>query len=98
MDETAADKVGGRLLVVDDTEYNRDVLTRRLERRGYEVEAVEDGQAALDAVASQSYDLVLLDIMMPGIDGYAVLERLRANHDALELPVIMVTAKDTNSL
>ena len=87
----------GRLLVVDDTEYNRDMLARRLTRRGFEVDAVEDGYAALEALDTTDYALVLLDVMMPGIDGYEVLERVRENHPPIELPIIMVTAKDESA-
>ena len=84
----------GPLLVVDDEEMNRDLLSRRLERRGYAVEVATDGQQALDMVAERSFDLILLDIMMPGMDGMEVLGVLRQRYSALELPVIMATAKD----
>lgn len=89
MPETAA-----RLLVVDDNEMNRDMLSRRLERRGYSVVCVEDGERALARIATEPFDLVLLDIMMPGLDGWEVLRRIRAAHPATKLPVIMATAKD----
>jgi DNA-binding response OmpR family regulator len=81
------------LLVVDDEEMNRDVLSRRLERKGYQVVVAEGGREALDAVAAGSIDLVLLDIMMPGVDGLEVLQTLRRRHTQAELPVIMATAK-----
>ena len=84
----------GRLLVVDDNEMNRDMLSRRLARLGHTVVTAEDGNAALERIAQEPYDLVLLDIMMPGIDGFEVLERLRQTHAPTELPVIMATAKD----
>jgi phosphoserine phosphatase RsbU/P len=84
----------GKLLVVDDNEMNRDMLARRLTRRGYEVITAPDGQNALDLIAEQSFDLVMLDIMMPGLSGWEVLERIRASRSRLELPVIMATAKD----
>jgi sigma-B regulation protein RsbU (phosphoserine phosphatase) len=82
-----------RLLVVDDDEMNRDMLSRRLARKGFDVSVAEDGAAALAAIDSNEFDLVLLDIMMPGIDGFQVLERLRQEFSPLELPVIMATAK-----
>ncbi|MBI2191493.1 MAG: EAL domain-containing protein [Planctomycetes bacterium] len=82
------------LLVVDDQEMNRDLLGRRLERNGYTVALAEDGQQALDRIAQGSFDLVLLDIMMPGIDGFEVLRRIRESHSPIRLPVIMVTARD----
>jgi len=97
MAELADSPPTGRILVVDDTEYNRDLLERRLSRRGFNVDAVEDGRAALDAIAATDYAIVLLDIMMPGIDGYEVLERLRETRSATELPIIMVTAKDESA-
>ena len=84
----------GRLLVVDDNEMNRDMLSRRLQRRGHEVVTAEDGERALAVLESERFDVVLLDVMMPGIDGFEVLRRLRATHPATELPIIMATAKD----
>ena len=88
------DKYEGCLLVVDDSEMNRDMLARRLERRGYTVAAAEHGRQALDMIAAQPYDLVVLDIMMPGMSGLDVLKELRRQHAATALPVIMATAKD----
>ncbi|MBZ5727314.1 MAG: EAL domain-containing protein [Acidobacteriia bacterium] len=82
-----------RLLLVDDDEMNRDVLSRRLLRKGYEVELAEDGQQALDLVASRPFDLVLLDNMMPGLSGIEVLRRIRRTEAGNELPIIMVTAQ-----
>ncbi len=84
----------GRLLIVDDNEDNRDMLSRRLARRGYVVEVAVDGAEALARVAEQVYDLVVLDVMMPGIDGFEVLERIRRTRTVAELPVIMATARD----
>ena len=82
------------LLVVDDEEMNRDILARRLQGRGYEVETAADGWQALDMVEGRIFDLVLLDIMMPGIDGMQVLAALRQKYSMRKLPVIMATAKD----
>ncbi|WP_420456390.1 PP2C family protein-serine/threonine phosphatase [Rubrivirga sp.] len=84
----------GRVLVVDDNEMNRDMLSRRLRKRGYAVEVVADGPAALDAVAGGAVDVVLLDIMMPGMSGYEVLERLKADDGTRHIPVVMVSALD----
>ncbi len=81
------------LLVVDDNEMNRDMLSRRLERKGYQVLVAEDGEAALALVEKEPIDLVLLDIMMPGIDGVEVLRRVRQTYSQAQLPVIMATAK-----
>ena len=86
--------VQGSLLVVDDNEMNRDMLARRLQRHGYTVTVAEDGERALEMIASQPFDLVLLDIMMPGTSGLEVLQRLRAHYSVADLPVIMATAKD----
>ena len=82
------------LLVVDDNEENRDMLSRRLLRRGYTVLAAEGGTRALEIVDSQPVDLILLDIMMPDIDGIEVLRQVRSKFAQDELPVIMTTAKD----
>lgn len=83
-----------RLLVVDDNEANRDMLSRRLERRGYQVALAEDGAAALAAIEREPFDLVLLDVNMPGIDGFETLRRARTAKSPTELPIIMVTARD----
>ena len=80
------------LLIVDDIAENRDVLSRRLGRRGFLIETADDGQSALDIIASQPIDLVLLDVMMPGMSGLEVLKEIRKSRSRLELPVIMVTA------
>lgn len=82
----------GLLLVVDDNETNRDVLARRLERQGYATAMAENGQQALDMVRARSFDLVLLDIMMPEMDGYEVLRQLKADAGLRHLPVIMISA------
>jgi len=87
----------GRLLVVDDNEMNRDMLSRRLQRRGYSVEMADGGVAALQAIESDTFDLILLDIMMPDIDGMEVLTRLRETYTQTDLPIIMATAKDDSS-
>ena len=83
----------GKLLVVDDNEMNRDMLSRRLSRRGHTVVTAEDGQKALELIQQQSFDGVLLDIMMPGISGIEVLKSIRQSYSPSELPVIMATAK-----
>ena len=84
----------GRVLVVDDTAANRDMLARRLVRNGYEVEVAVDGESALRLIEEGAFDLVLLDVMMPGLNGLDVLKTLRLNRDRTELPVVMATAKD----
>jgi len=82
-----------KLLVVDDNEMNRDMLSRRLSRRKHTVITAENGQQALDVIEKESFDVILLDVMMPGISGIEVLKLIRQSYSASELPVIMVTAK-----
>ncbi len=83
------------LLVVDDNEDNRYMLTRRLEREGYaNLTTASDGREALDLLRRHEFDLVLLDIMMPEMDGYQVLEHLKADPRLRDLPVIMISAVD----
>jgi class 3 adenylate cyclase len=84
-----------RLFVVDDNELNRDMLSRRLGSRGYAVELAEDGERALARLDEQTFDLVLLDVMMPGLSGIDVLRQVRQRWPESDLPVIMVTARDT---
>ena len=84
------------ILVVDDNEMNRDALARRFERKGYTVLRAEDGYQALDMVGKHSVDLILLDIMMPGITGLDVLKILRQSHSPVDLPIVMASAKDEN--
>lgn len=80
------------LLVVDDSEPNRDVLARWLAIHGYRVAEAADGRQALDRIARGSFDLVLLDVTMPGPNGLEVLEEVRRTKSRLDLPVVMVTA------
>ena len=81
--------------MVDDELLNRDVLQRRLERAGYRVLTADSGRSALAIAAAQHVDLVLLDVMMPGMDGIETLRQLRRSRSVSELPIIMVTAKDS---
>lgn len=85
------------LLVVDDNETNLDMLSRRLQRKGYSVSTACDGPSALELIEAEPFDLVLLDLMMPGMSGLEVLERIRQKHTVAEMPVIMVTAKHDSS-
>ena len=83
------------LLVVDDNEDNRYTLMRRLNREGYtNLTIAENGQEALDRLAEQPFDLVLLDIMMPILNGYETLEKIKSDMRLREIPVIMITAVD----
>lgn len=86
-----------RVLVVDDSEANRDMLSRRLRRRGFTVTAASGGREALELIAGNRYDVVLLDLVMPDIGGLEVLKTLRETWSATELPVIIATAKDEST-
>jgi diguanylate cyclase (GGDEF)-like protein len=90
---TPAASTASRILVVDDVADNREILTRRLVRRGYEVTEAVGGEDALTKIGEQSFDIVLLDIMMPDISGNEVLKRVRQSKSPMDLPIIMVTAK-----
>src|SRR5436305_6250267 len=83
----------GALLIVDDEELNREGLARRLQREGYAVTAAKNGREALELLGERRFDLVLLDIMMPGMNGLDVLKFLRRIDSLIDLPIIMVTAK-----
>jgi sigma-B regulation protein RsbU (phosphoserine phosphatase) len=83
----------GRLLVVDDDENNRDMLSRRLQRRGFHVAVASDGFEALESIARESFDLILLDIQMPGMSGFEVLKSVRADQSPSRLPIIIATAR-----
>jgi CheY-like chemotaxis protein len=85
------------LLVVDDSEINRDMLRRRLERKGYRVITAENGEQALELVSREAIDLVLLDVMMPGLSGLDVLRILRKTPAGKDLPVIMATARSDST-
>jgi CheY-like chemotaxis protein len=82
----------GSLLVVDDIEPNREVLARTLERLGYNVTGAENGRRALEVLETTNIDLVLLDIMMPEMDGYQVLEHRQADPRLRSIPFIMISA------
>src|SRR2546421_858282 len=81
------------ILVVDDSELNRQIAVERLAERGFVVAEAGDGAEALREIEARRFDLVLLDVMMPGLDGLAVLRRIRAPYTLAELPVIMATAR-----
>lgn len=87
------------VLVVDDNEMNRDLLARRLQREGHRVELAVDGIDALTKLGAGAFDLVLLDIMMPGMNGYEVLEHLKADATLCHIPVILISAlNDTDNM
>jgi diguanylate cyclase (GGDEF)-like protein len=82
-----------RLLIVDDISDNRTILTRRFQRHGFDVVEAESGLAAIELVETEAFDTVLLDVMMPEMDGIETLKRIRSQRSASALPVIMVTAR-----
>ncbi len=82
----------GKVLVVDDGASNRDILSRRLTSQGYSVIMAENGRQAMEMVRSNEFDLILLDIMMPEIDGFEVLRRLKSDDLLKHIPVIMISA------
>jgi PAS domain S-box-containing protein len=84
----------GRILLVDDDEANRELLCRGLEREGFQVSSESGGHDALTRLKRESFDLLLLDILMPGMDGFEVLARIRENNDLKELPVVALSALD----
>lgn len=84
----------GRILVVDDNRMNRIKLSRSLEEQGHAVATAENGLEALSKLRAEPFDLVLLDILMPEMDGYQVLEHMKADSDLRELPVIVISAVD----
>lgn len=86
-----------RILVVEDNQATRTLVQHTLELEGYEVLCVADGDAALGVIARAEIDLVILDVMMPGVDGYGVLRRLRQDERTYELPVLILSALDDPS-
>ena len=80
------------ILIVEDNELDRDMLTRRLERKGYRVSSVGDGQQALDSIAATRPDIVLMDMDLPVLDGWSTCSELRKNESTVTLPVIALTA------
>jgi len=93
-DESPVNLNFGLLLVVDDKESNRDLLSRRLDKQGFKVQIAENGRQALDKIRHQNFDLILLDIIMPEMDGYQVLEEIKADQELWRIPVIMISALD----
>jgi CheY-like chemotaxis protein len=91
MDGTA--RAAARILIVDDVAVNREILKRRLVRRGFDIVEAGGGREALDTIEREAIDIVLLDIMMPEIDGLEVVRTVRKTRSAEDLPIIMVSAR-----
>lgn len=89
---SGADTSSAHLLVVDDNENNRDIVSRLLQREGYEVSTAENGAQALERIKTQPPDLVLLDVMMPVMDGIEACKRMKDDPDSRLIPVVIMTA------
>ena len=89
-----ADRPGGRILVVDDNPVNREMLTRHVAQLGHEAADAANGRLALEWLGREACDLVLLDVLMPELDGFATLRRMRADDRLREVPVIMISGLD----
>ena len=81
-----------KILLVEDNEMNRDMLTRRLERKGFEVVIAVDGQAGVDMASSSSPDIILMDLSLPVIDGWEATRKIKADPVTQSIPVIALTA------
>jgi DNA-binding response OmpR family regulator len=94
MNAAASSSPGGTVLVIDDDADMRDILMRTLGNAGYRVLTAETGALGLATAAAQAVDVILLDVMMPGMDGLAVCAELRTHERTRSVPVILLTAKD----
>ncbi|MEO6908157.1 MAG: response regulator, partial [Abditibacteriaceae bacterium] len=92
LNATSHSTAQAQVLVVDDIEANRKILLYQLEEQGHAVAMAQNGIEALEKMQGQSFDLVLLDIMMPVMDGYAVLERLKSDKELQHIPVVVISA------
>ena len=81
-----------KILLVEDNEMNRDMLTRRLERKGYEVVIAVDGQAGIDMASSSNPDIILMDLSLPVVDGWDATRKIKADPSTQSIPVIALTA------
>jgi two-component system, cell cycle response regulator DivK len=81
-----------KILLVEDNEMNRDMLSRRLKRNGYDVVIATDGQQGVDMAASEAPDLILMDMSLPVIDGWEATRRVKGNEVTRRIPVIALTA------
>ena len=81
-----------KILIVEDNEMNRDMLSRRLERKGFDVVMAEDGQKGVDMSLSEDPDLILMDLSLPVMDGWQATSTIKANNDTKGIPIIVLTA------
>lgn len=81
-----------KILIVEDNEMNRDMLSRRLARRGYEISMAVDGKQGIDAAEADAPDLILMDMSLPELDGWEATRRLKSNEKTRKIPVIALTA------
>jgi len=86
-----------KILLVEDNEMNRDMLSRRLIRRGFEVPMAVDGQLAIDMSVSEAPDLILMDISLPVVNGWDATRAIRANPATAKIPIIALTANANES-
>ena len=81
-----------KILIVEDNEMNRDMLSRRLKRRGFDVVIAEDGQQGVDLALSEAPDLILMDMSLPVLDGWQATRKVKADEQTKHIPVIALTA------
>ena len=81
-----------KILLVEDNELNRDMLTRRLKRKGFTVLCAENGQEGIDVAKSENLDIILMDLSLPIVDGWTAAERLKADAATTSIPIIALTA------
>ena len=86
-----------KILIVEDNEMNRDMLSRRLERKGFSVVMAEDGQKGVDMSKSESPDLILMDLSLPIMDGWQATTTIKSDDHTKNIPIIMITAKGEES-
>jgi CheY-like chemotaxis protein len=84
------------ILLIEDNELNRDMLSRRLRKRGYEVLTAEDGETGVAMAKAQAPALILMDVSLPGIDGWEATRRLRAAPETRDIPIVALTAYATS--
>src|SRR5437667_10425483 len=94
MNPKGTEPLAATLLIVDDVPANRELLRQTLEPRGCEILLAPDGESALKAAQRARPDLILLDVMMPGMNGYETCRRLKSNETTSTIPIIFITAQD----